>query len=252
MDVFEEQLNVVLDAVPETSFTRSPTPMESLLDSPQAPRSPSRTAPSRSRPTTRDSGMSSMSRMTQGTQQSMMAAMRQGAEKYGGGGSSFMSGDLDGRAFERSDYVSQRIAGIQAKVSYITSSFADSSSRPHFRDLAVCEPSAFRPIWRLYPITKMTRTTENLRRRTVSGLEPQPVGLCRTPSRMASSMKQIQSVVLVEDDLPRFRFTGRITATSETLPLAKTVVEKRLWRNSWVGKRDLPIPEAPHPDETRS
>lgn len=252
MDVFEEQLNVVLDAVPDTSFTRSPTPMESLLDSPQAPRSPSRsrTAPSRSRPTTRDSGMSSMSRMTQGTQQSMMAAMRQGAEKYGGGGSSFMSGDLDGRAFERSDYVSQRIAGIQAKVSYITSSFADSSSRPHFRDLAVCEPSAYRPIWRLYPITKMTNPTKRLQGRTLTGLEP--VGLCRTPSRMASSMKQIQSVVLVEDDLPRSRFTGRIVATSETLPLAKTVGEKRLWRNSWVDKRDLPLPEAPHPDETRS
>jgi hypothetical protein len=142
MDVFEEQLNVVLDAVTETSFTRSPTPMESLLDSPQAPISKSQTAPSRCRPTTRDSGMSSMSRMTQGTQQSMMAAMRQGAEKYGGGGTSFMSGDLDGRAFERSDYVSQRIAGIQAKVSLITRVGADSSLKRHFRDPAVCERSA--------------------------------------------------------------------------------------------------------------
>ena len=118
MDVFEEQLNVVLEVVPDSSYTRSPTPCESILDSPKAPRSPSRakTAPSRSRPTTRDSQMSSMSRLTQGTQMSMMGAMRQGAEKYQGGGTSFMSGDLEGRAYERSDYVSQRIAAIQAKV----------------------------------------------------------------------------------------------------------------------------------------
>jgi nicotinamide N-methyltransferase len=118
MDVFEEQLNVVLEVVPDSSYTRSPTPCDPILDSPTAPKSPSRarTAP-RSRPTTRDSEMSSLSRLTQGTQMSMMGAIRQGAEKYRGGGSSFMSSDLEGRAYERSDYVSQRIAAIQAKVS---------------------------------------------------------------------------------------------------------------------------------------
>jgi len=122
MDVFEEQLNVVLEVVPETSYTRSPTPCEPLLDSPTAPVQPTRarTAP-RSRPTTRDSDMSSMSRLTQGTQMSMMGAMRQGAEKYRGGGASFMSGDPEGRAYERSDYVSQRIAAIQAKVGLLVS-----------------------------------------------------------------------------------------------------------------------------------
>jgi hypothetical protein len=117
MDVFD-QLNVVLDSVPDSSHTRSPTPCESMLDSPQVPRSPtrSRTAP-RSRPTTRDSEMSSLSRMTTGTQQmSIMGAMRQGAGRYRSGASSFMSGDLEGRAYERSDYVSQRIAAIQSKV----------------------------------------------------------------------------------------------------------------------------------------
>jgi hypothetical protein len=117
MDVFEEQLNVVLEVVPESSYTRSPTPCDPLLDSPTAPKSPPKmkTAPTRTRPTTRDSDMSSMSRLTQGTQMSMMGAMRQGAEKYRGGATSFTSGDLG--AYERSDYVSQRIAAIQAKVS---------------------------------------------------------------------------------------------------------------------------------------
>lgn len=62
-----------------------------------------------------------MSRLTQGTQMSMMGAMRQGADKYRGGGTSFASGDLG--AYERSDYVSQRIAAIQAKVCQPSTNF---------------------------------------------------------------------------------------------------------------------------------
>jgi hypothetical protein len=122
MDVFEEQLNVVLEVVPDSSYTRSPTPCDPVLDSPEAPSAAAKakTVQGRQRPTTRDSDMSTMSRVTQGTApMSMMAAMRQGAEKYRVGGSSFLSGDLDGHAYERSDYVSQRIAAIQAKVSWL-------------------------------------------------------------------------------------------------------------------------------------
>lgn len=117
MDVFEDQLNVVLETVPEAS-TRSPRPSESLLDSPRPPpRSPLRnkTAPSRSRPTTRDSEMSSMSRLTTATQPlSMMGAMRHAADKHRADASSILSSDPG--AYERSDYVSRRIAAIQAKV----------------------------------------------------------------------------------------------------------------------------------------
>lgn len=119
MDVFEDQLNVALESVPEAD-DRSPTPSESILESPKPPpRSPLRTktAPSRSRPTTRDSQMSSLSKLTSTTQPlSMMGAMRHAADKHRPDNASIMSNDSG--AYERSDYVARRIAAIQAKVSY--------------------------------------------------------------------------------------------------------------------------------------
>jgi hypothetical protein len=240
MDVFEEQLNVVLEVVPDTSYTRSPTPCESVLDSPTAPapRSPSRmrTAPSRSRPTTRDSQMSSMSRLTQGTQMSMMGAMRQGAEKYQGGGTSFMSGDLEGRAYERSDYVSQRIAAIQAKVCQSSMNLADISSKPHYTVPAVSEPSASLPISRLFPITKMTSSAPiRLGKTTLSDPEPlmahsNPTPRVRVTVTLSILLKR-PPAVSAEGELPQSSFIAPITALSAIPPLAKTEVEKKRWPN---------------------
>lgn len=238
MDVFEEQLNVVLEVVPDSSYTRSPTPCESVLDSPTIPKSPSKikTAPSRSRPTTRDSQMSSMSRLTQGTQMSMMGAMRQGAEKYQGGGTSFMSGDLEGRAYERSDYVSQRIAAIQAKVRRPSMTFADISSRPHCTVPAACEPSASLPISRPYPMMRM-RSSVPIRPEKTTLPDPEPPMAPSNPTLRArvtvtlSTRPRPPPVVLDEGELPRFSFIAPIT-TRSAIPLsAKMEVEKKPWPN---------------------
>jgi hypothetical protein len=244
MDVFEEQLNVVLEVVPDSSYTRSPTPCDSVLDSPTIPKSPSRikTAPSRSRPTTRDSQMSSMSRLTQGTQMSMMGAMRQGAEKYSGGGISFMSGDLEGRAYERSDYVSQRIAAIQAKVRRPSMTFADDSSKPHYTVPAACEPSASPPISRLFPMTRMKSVAPiPLEKPTIPDPEPPMAPSNPTPRARVTVILSIlprpQPAVLGEGELPRSSFIAPIT-TRSAIPLSvKTEVEKKQWPNSSV---DLP------------
>jgi hypothetical protein len=244
MDVFEEQLNVVLEVVPDSSYTRSPTPCESVLDSPTIPKSPSRmkTAPSRSRPTTRDSQMSSMSRLTQGTQMSMMGAMRQGAEKYQGGGTSFMSGDLEGRAYERSDYVSQRIAAIQAKVCRPSMTFADNSSKPHYTVPAVCEPSACLPISRLFPMTR-TKSAAPIHPGKPTIPDPEPQMALSNPTRKARVTATLNILprplpaVLDEGELPRFSFAAPITTRSAILPSAKMEVERKQWPNSSV---DLP------------
>jgi hypothetical protein len=270
MDVFEEQLNVVLEVVPDSSYTRSPTPCESVLDSPTIPKSPSRmkTAPSRSRPTTRDSQMSSMSRLTQGTQMSMMGAMRQGAEKYQGGGTSFMSGDLEGRAYERSDYVSQRIAAIQAKVCQPNLTFADISSKPHYTVPAVCEPSASLPSSRLFPMMRMTRPAPIHPGKTTTPGPGPPMGPSNPTPRarvtvISNILPRLPPAVLVEGELPRLSFIAPIT-TRSAIPLsARMEVEKKQWPNlsvdlpllrlGEVKLRIAPLPHAaPHLDDFRS
>ena len=118
MDVFEDQLNMALETIPET-VPQSPTQTNEIL---VAPRSPVayKSGTSRSRPTTRDSEMSTLSRLTTIKPPSMMGSMRSGLPPVHGASTSILSGEgFDGRAFERSDYVSHRIAAIQAKVSSI-------------------------------------------------------------------------------------------------------------------------------------
>lgn len=115
MDVFEDTLNIALDTIPET-VPQSPV---TINDSLPVPRSPVaiKSATSRSRPTTRDSEMSTLSRLTTVKPPSMLGSTRSGMPPMHGATASMLSGEgFDNRAFERSDYVSHRIAAIQAKV----------------------------------------------------------------------------------------------------------------------------------------
>lgn len=130
MDVFEDTLNIALDTIPE-AIPQSPTQAAGMISPPRSPVA-FKSATSRSRPTTRDSEMSSLARLTTIKPPSMMGSMRSGMPPMHGGATSILSGDaFDNRAFERSDYVSHRIAAIQAKVSWSMSSggcFADTRS----------------------------------------------------------------------------------------------------------------------------
>lgn len=118
MDVFEDTLNIALDTIPET-VAQSPMAVNEDLPAPRSPIA-LKSATSRSRPTTRDSEMSGLSRLTTIKPSSMLGSMRSGMPPMHGPTASMLSGEgFDNRAFERSDYVSHRIAAIQAKVSLI-------------------------------------------------------------------------------------------------------------------------------------
>ena len=199
---------------------------------------------------------------------SIMGAMRQGAEKYQGGGTSFMSGDLEGRAFERSDYVSQRIAAIQAKVRLLGMTFADISSKPHYTVPAICEPSASLPISRLFPMTRTTSSAPIHPEKTIMSDPRPPMGRSNPTPRVRVTVTlniqpRLQPAVLAEGELPRFSFTAPISAPSAIPLSARTEVEKKQWPNLSVDPlqsrldeaklRIAPLPHAvPPPDDFRS
>lgn len=108
MDVFELQLNTALEGTISGS-TRASTPAESMMASLQR---------NGRRPDTRNTAATQLTRLTTASQTlSVMGVARQTAARPGTGVGSMMSGDGDGRMFERSEYISSRIAAIQAKVS---------------------------------------------------------------------------------------------------------------------------------------
>lgn len=120
MDVFEDQINIALETIPETP-PQSPEAAEVALPSPRSP-GPHKVAHPRSRPNTRDTDMSTLSRLTAIKPVSVRGSLRQPAPHSQGIIGSIMSGDVsDNRPFERSEYVSHRIAAIQAKVGHVVS-----------------------------------------------------------------------------------------------------------------------------------
>lgn len=138
MDVFEDQLNIALETIPET-IPESPCSGTAVLSPTLSPVA-LKSGTSRSRPATRDSEMSTLSRLSTIKPPSVMGSMRSGMLPLHGGSTSILSGEgFDNRAFERSDYVSHRIAAIQAKVSFdndiacatLTSSARDRTSIVH-------------------------------------------------------------------------------------------------------------------------
>lgn len=115
MDVFEDQLNIALDCIPEME-PGSPAPIETTLSPPQSPAAV-RGGTVRSRPSTRDTQMSSLSRASVIKPASMIGSARQPVMQQSASVSVRSRNGLDRRAFERSEYVSSRIASIQTKVS---------------------------------------------------------------------------------------------------------------------------------------
>ena len=145
--------------------------------------------------------------------------------------------------------------------------FADNSSKPHYKVPAVYEPSAFLPISKLFPMTRM-KSSAPIHPEMTTIFDPRrPTARSNhTPRARVTVTLNIQPrlppAVLAEGELPRFSFIAPITSQS-AIPLSvRTGVEKKQWPNLSVDPlqsrldeaklRIAPLPLAvPHPDDFR-
>lgn len=124
--------------------------------------------------------------------------------------------------------------------------FADDSSKRHCRDPLVCELSAYLPISRLYPMTKMMKSAP-IRQggKTSSDLKPPTVLSNRTPrARVTVTLSTLEKLLLAvsdEGDPPLFSSSPPTTAPSVTPLSARMVVEKKRWLNLLVDPNLVPL-----------